>query len=182
MVNELSLADGDMLRSVDAARASLTMLDQSVGDLDEFLKNLNQVRSASTATSARGLQTLAPQMQSASTSSTTRPSPRRKRRSSTTSPARGSSRRASRCSAWHVAGTLRDAAIRAAAAVRLDRHRLSHDAARRPYAGRRYRGHHSRRRHQEHARSVIAEAKSSVRRSSTSPTRTACTRGRSKSS
>jgi predicted Zn-dependent protease len=43
MVNELSLADSDMLRSVDAGRASLTMLDQSVGDLDEFLKNLNHV-------------------------------------------------------------------------------------------------------------------------------------------
>jgi Zn-dependent protease with chaperone function len=42
MVNELSLADSDMLRSVDAGRAALTMLDQSVGDLDEFLKDLNQ--------------------------------------------------------------------------------------------------------------------------------------------
>jgi beta-barrel assembly-enhancing protease len=41
MMNELSLADGDMLRSVDAARASLTMLDQSLGDLDEFLKELD---------------------------------------------------------------------------------------------------------------------------------------------
>ncbi len=43
MMNELSLADGDMLRSVDAARASLTMLDQSIGDLDEFLKELDHV-------------------------------------------------------------------------------------------------------------------------------------------
>jgi hypothetical protein len=43
MMNELSLADGDMLRSVDAARASLTTLDQSVGDLDEFLKQLDHV-------------------------------------------------------------------------------------------------------------------------------------------
>jgi hypothetical protein len=42
MVNDLSLADGEMLRSVDAARASLTILDQSLGDLDEFLKALNQ--------------------------------------------------------------------------------------------------------------------------------------------
>ncbi len=41
MMNELSLADGDMLRSVDAARASLTMLDQTFGDLDEFLKALD---------------------------------------------------------------------------------------------------------------------------------------------
>jgi beta-barrel assembly-enhancing protease len=43
MMNELSLADGDMLRSVDAARASLTMLDQSIGDLDDFLKELDHV-------------------------------------------------------------------------------------------------------------------------------------------
>jgi predicted Zn-dependent protease len=43
MLNDLSLSDGDMLRSVDAARASLTQLDQSVGDLDEFLKELDHV-------------------------------------------------------------------------------------------------------------------------------------------
>jgi predicted Zn-dependent protease len=43
MMNELTLADGEMLRSVDAARASLTMLDQSLGDLDEFLKQLDHV-------------------------------------------------------------------------------------------------------------------------------------------
>jgi Zn-dependent protease with chaperone function len=41
MVNDLSLADGEMLRSVDAARASLTILDQSLGDLDAFLKALD---------------------------------------------------------------------------------------------------------------------------------------------
>jgi predicted Zn-dependent protease len=41
MINELSLADGEMLRSVDAARASMTTLDQSLGDLDEFLKALD---------------------------------------------------------------------------------------------------------------------------------------------
>ncbi len=41
MMNELSLSDGEMLRSVDAARASLTQLDQSLGDLDEFLKELD---------------------------------------------------------------------------------------------------------------------------------------------
>jgi Zn-dependent protease with chaperone function len=40
MMNELTLADGEMLRSVDASRASLTILDQSLGDLDEFLKQL----------------------------------------------------------------------------------------------------------------------------------------------
>ncbi|HEY5427102.1 MAG TPA: M48 family metalloprotease [Candidatus Tumulicola sp.] len=44
MMNELSMSDGDMLRSVDAARASLTMLDQSLGDLDEFFKELDHVQ------------------------------------------------------------------------------------------------------------------------------------------
>jgi predicted Zn-dependent protease len=42
MMTELTLADGEMLRSVDAARASLTMLDQSLGDLDELLKELDR--------------------------------------------------------------------------------------------------------------------------------------------
>ena len=41
MLNDLSRGDGEMLRSVDAARASLTQLDQSLGDLDEFLKELD---------------------------------------------------------------------------------------------------------------------------------------------
>jgi predicted Zn-dependent protease len=44
IMNELTLADGEMLRSVDAARASLTMLDQSLGDLDEFLKELDRAQ------------------------------------------------------------------------------------------------------------------------------------------
>ncbi|HEY1428377.1 MAG TPA: M48 family metalloprotease [Candidatus Tumulicola sp.] len=44
MVQELSTADEEMLRSVDASRASLTLLDQSIGDLDEFLKQLDEVR------------------------------------------------------------------------------------------------------------------------------------------
>ena len=43
MMNDLEQADGDMLRSVDAARASMSMLDQSIGDLDEFLKDLDHV-------------------------------------------------------------------------------------------------------------------------------------------
>ncbi|MBV8722165.1 MAG: M48 family metalloprotease [Candidatus Eremiobacteraeota bacterium] len=43
ILSQLSVADGDMLRSVDASRASLTMLDQTVGDLDEFLKRLDTV-------------------------------------------------------------------------------------------------------------------------------------------
>jgi predicted Zn-dependent protease len=37
---ELQRADSDMIRSVDAARASLTTLDQSLGDLDELLRRL----------------------------------------------------------------------------------------------------------------------------------------------
>ncbi len=41
MLNDLSRADSEMLRSVDAARASLTQVDQSLGDLDEFLKELD---------------------------------------------------------------------------------------------------------------------------------------------
>ena len=41
MMNELTLANAEMLRSVDAARASLTMLDQSLGDLDAFFKQLD---------------------------------------------------------------------------------------------------------------------------------------------
>ena len=41
MLGDLSRADSEMLRSVDAARASLTQLDQSLGDVDEFLKNLD---------------------------------------------------------------------------------------------------------------------------------------------
>lgn len=41
MIGDLSRADSEMLRSVDAARASLTQLDQSLGDVDEFLKDLD---------------------------------------------------------------------------------------------------------------------------------------------
>lgn len=41
MMGDLSRADGEMLRSVDAARASLTQLDQTLGDLDEFFKELD---------------------------------------------------------------------------------------------------------------------------------------------
>jgi predicted Zn-dependent protease len=44
MLQELSTADEEMLRSVDASRASLTLLDQSIGDLDNFLKQLDEVR------------------------------------------------------------------------------------------------------------------------------------------
>lgn len=41
MFNELRRADSDMIRTIDASRASLTMLDQSLGDLDGVFKQLN---------------------------------------------------------------------------------------------------------------------------------------------
>jgi predicted Zn-dependent protease len=41
MMTDLSQADSEMLRSVDAARAALTQVDQSLGDLDDFLKQLD---------------------------------------------------------------------------------------------------------------------------------------------
>jgi beta-barrel assembly-enhancing protease len=44
MLVAMSTANEEMLRSVDASRASLTLLDQSLGDLDDFLKQLDQVR------------------------------------------------------------------------------------------------------------------------------------------
>ena len=37
---ELRRADSDMIRSVDAARASLTTLDQALGDVDEFFREV----------------------------------------------------------------------------------------------------------------------------------------------
>lgn len=40
MLAELNRADGDMQRSVDSARAALTILDESVGSLDALLKQL----------------------------------------------------------------------------------------------------------------------------------------------
>ena len=44
MLNELSAADGDMVRAVDAGRASAMQLDQGLGDLDAFVKRLQQVQ------------------------------------------------------------------------------------------------------------------------------------------
>ncbi len=44
MFGELRSADSDMIRSIDAARASLTILDQSLGDLDQFFRDLNTSR------------------------------------------------------------------------------------------------------------------------------------------
>jgi beta-barrel assembly-enhancing protease len=40
--DELQRADSDMIRSVDAARASLTTLDQALGDIDDFFRELNR--------------------------------------------------------------------------------------------------------------------------------------------
>lgn len=42
VLHELQLADSDMVRTVDASRASLTLLDQSLGDLDVFFKEVNR--------------------------------------------------------------------------------------------------------------------------------------------
>ncbi|MDQ2680596.1 MAG: M48 family metalloprotease [Candidatus Eremiobacteraeota bacterium] len=44
MVTQLQQADGEMVRGVDAGRASLSLLDNGLGDLDEFLKRLDQMR------------------------------------------------------------------------------------------------------------------------------------------
>jgi predicted Zn-dependent protease len=68
MFNELRFADSDMIRSVDAARASLTTLDQGLGDVDNFFRELNR-----TSLSYRGdisqasYDALAPLMQKAMT-------------------------------------------------------------------------------------------------------------------
>ena len=43
MLSDINLAGGDMIRSVDAARSSLAILDVSLGDLDKFLKALTRV-------------------------------------------------------------------------------------------------------------------------------------------
>ncbi|HMD03304.1 MAG TPA: M48 family metalloprotease [Candidatus Baltobacteraceae bacterium] len=44
MLDDLELADGDMIRALDAARSSLAMLDVSLGDLDEFIKLLGRAQ------------------------------------------------------------------------------------------------------------------------------------------
>lgn len=44
MLRELQLADSDMVRTVDATRASLTLLDQSLGGLDAFFKQLQHAQ------------------------------------------------------------------------------------------------------------------------------------------
>lgn len=42
MFGDLQLTDSDMVRSLDAARSSLAILDVSLGDLDEFIKRLGR--------------------------------------------------------------------------------------------------------------------------------------------
>lgn len=44
MFGELSQADGDMVRAVDAGRAAAMQLDTGLGDLDAFIKRLQQVQ------------------------------------------------------------------------------------------------------------------------------------------
>ncbi len=44
MFGELSAADGDMVRSVDAGRAAAMQLDDGLGDLDAFVKRLQQIQ------------------------------------------------------------------------------------------------------------------------------------------
>jgi predicted Zn-dependent protease len=44
MLGEISRDDGDMVRAVDAARASLAMLDVGLGDLDKFVRELDHVQ------------------------------------------------------------------------------------------------------------------------------------------
>jgi hypothetical protein len=38
----MQLSDGDMIRSADAARTSLALLDVALGDLDEFIKRISR--------------------------------------------------------------------------------------------------------------------------------------------
>jgi hypothetical protein len=44
ILDDLALADGDMIRSLDAARSSLALLDVALGDLDDFVKRLGRAQ------------------------------------------------------------------------------------------------------------------------------------------
>ena len=44
MLGDLAAADADMVRAVDAARASLAVLDVGLGQLDRFVRTLQTVR------------------------------------------------------------------------------------------------------------------------------------------
>jgi predicted Zn-dependent protease len=42
MLDDMALTDGDMIRSLDAARSSLALLDVSLGDLNDFVQRLSR--------------------------------------------------------------------------------------------------------------------------------------------
>jgi tetratricopeptide (TPR) repeat protein len=42
MLDDMQLTDGDVIRSLDAARTSLALLDVALGDLDDFIKRLSR--------------------------------------------------------------------------------------------------------------------------------------------
>jgi hypothetical protein len=44
MIDDIAQDDGDMVRAIDASRASLAMLDVGLGDLDKFVKELTHVQ------------------------------------------------------------------------------------------------------------------------------------------
>ena len=44
MFEDLSLADGDMTRALDASRSSLALLDTALGDLNDFITNLSRAQ------------------------------------------------------------------------------------------------------------------------------------------
>jgi predicted Zn-dependent protease len=44
MLDDMALADGDMIRALDAARAALSMLDVSLGDLNDFIQHLSHAK------------------------------------------------------------------------------------------------------------------------------------------
>ncbi|HEY8296446.1 MAG TPA: M48 family metalloprotease [Candidatus Baltobacteraceae bacterium] len=69
MLSELSAADGDMVRAVDAGRGSALQIDSGLGDLDIFLKRLQQVQlNYFGDISQQDYNELVPLMQKASTS------------------------------------------------------------------------------------------------------------------
>jgi hypothetical protein len=44
MLDDMSLANGDMIRSIDASRSALALLDTGLGDLDTFVKRLSRTQ------------------------------------------------------------------------------------------------------------------------------------------
>ncbi len=69
MLDDLQLTDGDMIRSVDASRAALALVDTGLGDLDTFIKQLSRTSLDFGGDMTIGdYQTLVPMMTAASTS------------------------------------------------------------------------------------------------------------------